>query len=252
MKVFLLLMFVFSLFACQKKEDYIKVSCPSEKQVIEGLQKFNPELYIKVEKVQQFDKAPLCEVEFWAGVKYAVLYTDPKAKYFFPTAFDTSNGENVGLQKVSKGKKIPKDILELFEKHVNFVVGQGENYIYFIAEPGNERVEETYKNILQWAKEKNIRIKIIVRPMEFNVEGYNIALSVLCDKKDFEDMLKGYYNPSANCENGRKTIDENMRFITFRMGLAFPNPILITNEGKIWIGQINKDNFEMLLKNKGS
>lgn len=47
-----------SLFACQKKEDYIKVSCPSEKQLVEGLKKFNPELYIKIEKVQQFDKVP--------------------------------------------------------------------------------------------------------------------------------------------------------------------------------------------------
>ena len=34
-----------SLFACQKKEDYIKVSCPSEKQMVEGLKKFNPELF---------------------------------------------------------------------------------------------------------------------------------------------------------------------------------------------------------------
>jgi hypothetical protein len=237
-----------SLFACQKKEDYIKVSCPSEKQVVEGLKKFNPELYIKIEKVQQFEKVPLCEVEFWAGVRYAILYTDPKAKYFFPSAFYTSTGENVSAKKVSQQKNLPKDILGQFEKHVNFVVGDGKDYIYLITEPKNEKAEETYKNLLQWAKEKKMKIKIIVRPGDFNIEGYNTAISALCKKQSFDQMLKSYYDASADCKEGRATLDKNMKFVNAQMGLAFPNPIIITSNGKLWIGQLNKDQFEALLK----
>jgi len=179
-----------SLFACQKKEDYIKVSCPSEKQMVEGLKKFNPELYIKIEKVQQFEKVPLCEVELWAGARYAILYTDPKAKYIFPTAFDASTGEDVIAKKASQQRNLPKDILEQFEKHVNFVVGDGKDYIYLITEPKNEKAEEAYKNLLQWTKEKNMKIKIIVRPGDFNMEGYNTAISALCKKQSFDQMLK--------------------------------------------------------------
>ncbi|MFZ8863789.1 MAG: hypothetical protein ACO2PP_25225 [Thermocrinis sp.] len=236
------------LFACQKKEDYIKVSCPSEKQLVEVLKKFNPELYIKIEKVQQFEKVPLCEVELWAGARYAILYTDPKAKYLFPTAFDASTGENVSAKKVSQQKNLPKDILEQFEKHVNFVVGDGKDYIYLITEPKNEKAEETYKNLLQWAKEKNMKIKIIVRPEDFNIEGYNTAISALCKKQSFDQMLKGYYDASADCKEGRATLDKNMKFVNAQMGLTFPNPIIITSNGKLWIGQLNKDQFEALLK----
>jgi hypothetical protein len=32
------------------------------------------------------------------------------------------------------------------------------------------------------------------------------------------------------------------------MGLAFPNPVIITSNGKLWVGQLNKDQFEALLK----
>jgi len=238
----------FVLFACQPKEaKRINVECPSEKRIIEVLRNYSKDVEIKVESVKQFDNTGLCEVFFRFGVQPAVTYVDPDLKYMFPATIDAKTGENLALKKIRENAKIPEDILKKFEKHVNFEVGKGKRYVYFITEPNNNDAEESYKILEKFAKEKEIKVKIIIRPEKINHQAYEIALSSLCDKKGFEDMLKGY-NSKRSCEEGRKVLDENMKFIEERMNIPHKNPIVITSDGKLFSGKLTEDILERLLK----
>ena len=223
------------------------MDCPSEKRVLEVLVNYAKGVDIKIESIGQFDNTGLCEVLFRLGVQSAVMYVDQDLKFLFPATIDAKTGENLSLKKVSERSNIPEDVLKKFEEHVNFEVGKGKRYLYFITEPNNEDAEISYRILEKFAKEKDIKIKVIIRPDKMNFQAYNIALSSLCDKKGFEDMLKGY-NSKTSCEEGRKVLDGNMKFVGERMNLPYKNPITITDEGKLFVGRLTENILESLLR----
>ena len=233
--------------SCQKGEDVIKVECPSEERVIEIIKRFAPKAYVKVEKIEQFGEVPICEVSFRYGINYSIFYIDSKGKYVFPSVIDADSGENLVAKKISENQIIPKYILEMFEERTNYEFGKGDRFVILIFEPKNQTSEEVYKKLISWSKEKNFKIKIILLPYYANLEGYNIARSVICDKKTFDEVLKGY-NTGKACDEAHKILDGNIEFVFEKMLLKSRPPMLISDTGKFWTGDITKEQFEELWK----
>ena len=237
------------VFSCQKKEEVIKVECPSEEkvaQIVRNISSSQP--YLRIERIEQFGDVPLCEVSMRLGVRYNVFYMDSKGRFVFPSVVDANTGEVISAKKASENQTLPKDMVKMFEERTNYEFGKGDRFVILIFEPKNQTAEEVYHKLMDWSKEKSFRLKVILMPYYANLESYHIARSVLCDKKPFEELLKGY-STAKGCEEGNKILNENMDFVLEKMLLKYNPPILLSDKGKLWVGNINKEQFEQIFFN---
>ncbi|WP_028949801.1 thioredoxin fold domain-containing protein [Sulfurihydrogenibium subterraneum] len=235
---------------CQskKQEKQLNFDCPKEDKIVEVIKKFTPNNEIIIEKVEKFRNVNLCQVEFRIGIKPAVFYVNEDLSLLFPAVIDGKTGENIAIKSIQQRRDIPEKLLEKFENYVFFTVGKGSRYVYFITDPDCKVCEDSYKTLEAWALEKNVKVKIIIRPLAIHQNSYDIALSVFCDKKGFEDILKGY-NSKRSCEEGRKKLDETIKFIDEKMAMSdITNPIVISDKGKILNAFITKENLNWLLQ----
>lgn len=249
-KIFLAVAVLATIYGCQNlPKPQEKFSCPQEEKVIQIIKKNAPYSEIKIEKIEKFKDLNLCQVEFRLGIKPAVFYTNKDGSLVFPAVIDTTTGENLSIKNISERRTIPEDILKKFEDYVIYKVGKGDRFVYFITEPDCKECEVYYKSLKNWADRNKVQIKIIVRPTSFHPSSYQIAKSVLCAKKTFDDMLAGY-DDKKHCDEGQKKLEDTMDFIDKKMAMSdLNNPIIISDKGK-YINSIppTEENLKWLIQ----
>lgn len=256
--VFLLISVLFSSYGCKEKAKRdqtsvqhnvdVEFSCPKEDAVKGVIQKFATDSEIQIEKIQKFKDVNLCEVEFRIGVKPAIFYVNRDLSLLFPAVIDGNTGENMALKSISQRNNIPADILKKFGDYVDFKIGDGNRYVYFITDPDCKICEASYRTLEKWSKDNKVQIRIILRPLPIHPQAYNISKSVLCANKTFEDALKGY-DDKKHCDKGQQKLDKTIDFINKKMAMSdMTNPVLISDKGKILNAIPTKDNLKWLME----
>ncbi|MGC9189099.1 MAG: hypothetical protein ACP5F0_07395 [Sulfurihydrogenibium sp.] len=218
---------------CQDKKKKVSVDCPKEDKIVEVIKKFSSDADITIEKVQQLDNLNLCEVQFRLGIRPAIFYVNEDLSLLFPSVIDRATGENLAVKSINERNKIiPQKILKKFDDYVTFTEGKGDKFVYFITDANCEECKKAYETLKSWADKNNVKIKIIIRPMDQHPNSYRIAAAVLCDKKSFNDLLNNYDSKNT-CEEGIKKLNDTLKFIDEKMVMFnMNNPIIISEKGK--------------------
>ncbi len=236
--------------SCQSKnqEKHLNFDCPKEDKIVETIKKFIPKSEITIEKVEKFRNLNLCQVEFRIGIKPAVFYINEDISLIFPSVIDGKTGESISSKLNSERNYVPEKLLKQFENYVSYTVGKGDRFVYFIMDPDCEKCIDTYKILEPWASQKNVKIKVIVRPYMTHLNSYNISLSVFCDKKGFKELLEGY-DSKRSCDEGIKKLNSTIEFIDEKMAMSdLENPVIISDKGKMIATNVKKEDLDWLLQ----
>ncbi len=233
MKKSILLLTVVSalLYSCKTAQSS---SCPGEGEVRKSLSNLiNREF--KVEKVRPMEAVQgLCEVVVKVGLRPVVLYTDSKAKIFIAgNAFKADTKENLTQRTMSEHMTVSKEVLQRLEKHVNMTYGKGEKYVYYITDPDCPFCRRFSPILKDWADKNKVQIKVILYPLPIHPQAKPKSIAMVCDKKGYDSIHKNV-STKNQCEEGKKAIESNLKFLQ-EIGVT-GTPTVIGMNGKYIVG----------------
>lgn len=187
--------------------------CPSEEHIRKTLKDKIPES-AKVVSIKRVDGVKgMCEVVLKDGMSVAVIYTNKDvSRVFVGHLYETKNHQSLTLKSIKENTKLTKDEVSKLDSLVNMELGVGDRFVYYITAPNCNACKLFEDILLPWAKEKKVKVKVILAPNPLDFKSFDTAVSLLCDKKSLEDMRKGYTSENL-CEDGRRLIDNNVKFL---------------------------------------
>ncbi len=219
------------LYACKAST---KASCPSKQTVRDSLSKLINRDFT-VEKVSPLKEiSGLCEVVVKVGLRPIVVYTDSKVKNIIVgNVFNVDTKENLTQKTANAHMVVSKDILQKLENLTNFTYGKGTKFVYYISDPDCPFCARLSPMLKDWADKNNVQIKVILYPLPIHPEAKKKSVAMVCDKKGYDYMHKKI-NTKNQCEEGKKAIEENLRFLK-SIGVS-GTPTIIGMNGKYIVG----------------
>ena len=87
--------------------------------------------------------------------------------------------------------------------------------------------------------EGKITVKVILLPLErLHPNAKAKAVSLVCDKKGFKELMNGYKS-SNQCEIGKKKIHKNIKFLIKELKIR-ATPTFVFPDGEVKSGLINE------------
>lgn len=175
-----------------------------DKVGLADLKKHLPFIPESVQIVHKREVAGLCEVVVVeGGYKPVAFYL---GKDFVLGGVLFQKGQNITLSAIaSVEQERVKKLLPELEELVVAEYGQGQKTVYFISDPDCPFCEGIKKKVYELAKERNYKVKLIFFPLPIHPKAEGKAVSFVCEKRNYEDYLKGLYGQST-CEEGIKKI----------------------------------------------
>jgi len=85
----------------------------------------------------------------------------------------------------------------------------------------------------EWADRSGVQIKVILYPLPIHPEAKKKSISMVCDKRGYKDIHRKI-STKNQCEEGKKAIEENIRFLQ-SIGVS-GTPTLIGMNGRYIVG----------------
>jgi len=221
--------------------------CPSVKEFKTQFFKFQPKFrnLVKVDKVSPAPIPGLCEVllELKRTGQRAIVYTDSSGRFIITgNIIDMKRRVNLTREHLLKlnEKKLSKKELNHLKKLVNMVYGKKGATIYFITDPECPFCRKAEQIVYDLAKEGKLRAKVILFPLEAIHPGSTkMSVSLICDKKGYKALLKGY-SSSNQCKEGKEKVNANVDFIMKKLHITAV-PVFITPDGRVRVGIMSKE-----------
>lgn len=148
-------------------------------------------------------------------------------------------------------QKVIKENLSKLEtlRHVSYKPkGAREGrYFYFISDPDCPFCNRVKDRVKKLADKYGWEVRLVWFPLPFHREAKPKAVSFLCEKRSFEDYLKGEYG-KKECEKGKKEVEKNLRVLR---GIVRGTPTFIFPSGEVVVGA-NVRRLEEVMKKGGS
>ena len=209
-------------------------SCPDENTVKTNLSKLvNTDF--KIESVKPLKEIEgLCEVVLKLGLRPVVVYTNHEAKYFIVgNVFNSETKQNLTQATVDKYRTVSKEVLTELEKRVNMTYGEGEKFVYYITDPDCPFCQRFSPMLKDWADKNKVTVKVILYPLPIHPQAKPKSIAMVCDKRGYED-IHTYTETKNQCEEGKKAIEDNIKFLG-KLGIS-GTPTVIGMNGKVIVG----------------
>lgn len=122
-----------------------------------------------------------------------------------------SKGQPVSRESVEEvQKERMKNLLgKLSALHVAEIKGSQDKVMYMISDPDCPFCEGAKNKVVELAKKNNWTLRLVWFPLPIHPQAYDKAVSFVCEKRTWEDYLKGLYGTSK-CEEGIKKVSESV------------------------------------------
>lgn len=219
--------------------------CPTKDAIKNSVKELIPQDFT-VESVSGVKEiSGLCEVVIKIGAQPLVFYTDSTANYVVAgNIISLKDKKNITRERQQEFMKVSQDQLKELEKHVNFTYGQGKKFIYYITDPDCPFCKKSEPTIEEWAKKNNVQVKVILFPLPIHPEAFGKSVALVCDKKGWDELVKGY-NSKNQCDEGKKVITDNLQFLS-QLGVN-GTPTFVGMNGKMHSGVPTEEDLNKLV-----
>lgn len=233
---------IFSLVACDKIGS-TSFNCPSKEKFQQIVQSLQPG--IQVSDIQKAPMEGICEVivQFSSDEQKGVFYVDSKGQYLIlGRILDLEKKKDLTAEKLEAlNRKFlsPQELSEL-EKRVAFTYGNSPNYIYFITDPDCPYCKKAENILDELVKEGRISVKVVLYPLEvLHPKAKGKAISLICDRKGFIELKKGYESKNQ-CSEGEKKVQDTISFLSNTLKIR-ATPTFVFPDGEVKVGLINHE-----------
>ena len=245
MKKISLFLSVLALWGASSSCGVGSAKCPSKDEVKTSVKELIPQDFT-VESISPLKEiAGVCEVVVKVGVQPIVFYTDSKAQYVFAgSLISLKDKKNLTRERQQEFMKVSAEQLKELEKRVNLTLGEGKKYIYYITDPDCPFCKRSEPIIENWAKKNGVQVKVILFPLPIHPQAFGKSVALVCDKKGWEELTKGYQSPNQ-CEEGIKAVQDNLNFLS-NLGVS-GTPTFVGMNGKMHSGVPTEEDLNRLI-----
>ncbi len=244
-KVFIIclgILFIFNLFNSCKKISSSLEECPQKEVIQKKLDILQPGIVI--EKIEKSPIPELCEVIIKISeTQKGIFYIDSKGEYIISgNILEFKSLRNLTQEKLQLINKrfLTKNQISKLDEMTDIIYGNSKNIIYFITDPDCPYCKKSEIILTQLVKEKKLTVKVILFPLEdLHPGAKKKAISLICDKKGFKELMKGYKS-SNQCKAGKKKIDKNINFLFNELKIN-ATPTFVFPDGEIKSGILDKN-----------
>ncbi len=202
-----------------------QTSCPTQDQVKSAVKEFIPQEFNVVSVSNLKDIPGLCEVVIKVGAQPIVFYMDSKGEHIMAgNLLSVKEKKNITAERQKEFMRVDKNLLAELEKRVDFTHGKGDKYIYYITDPDCPFCKRTEPILKEWADKNGVQIKVLLFPLPIHPEAFGKSVSLICEKKSFDDLMKGNYG-NKECEEGKAKVQQNLEFLSQRIGVSGTPPL---------------------------
>ncbi|PMP97700.1 MAG: thiol:disulfide interchange protein [Thermodesulfobacterium geofontis] len=214
-KILFILCLSLLIFISCKSVRSSSTNCPKPSEIKKILDPIQPG--INIESVEESPIPGLCEVIVkLSDIQKGIFYIDSTGNYIVSgSILDIKNFKNLTHEKLQAINKrvLSKDDLSKLDKMVDIVYGKSSNVVYFITDPDCPHCKKAESILDKLVKEGKLTVKVILLPIEvLHPDAKAKAISLICDKKGFKELMKGYKS-SNQCKIGKKKIEDNINFL---------------------------------------
>ncbi len=224
-------------------------ACPTKEGLERTLRSLNPRGEIRVLEVSPLkDIKGLCEVVVSHARGKGVLYTDESGRFLIlGRIIDLKRRVNVTEERLTEVNKISKEKIAKLREFVAFTAGKGPE-VFFITDPDCPFCKRAEKILWELILENKVKVNVVFFPLEaLHPQAKAKAISMICEKKGFEDLLTGY-SGNKTCTEGVEKVEKGMKFIK-ELGLK-GTPTYIFPSGKMYSGVLSKERLLELLRHE--
>ncbi|WP_333785052.1 DsbC family protein [Thermocrinis sp.] len=222
-------------------------ACPTEDKIKAGVKDLIPQEF-KVESVQTLQAIPgLCEVVIKVGPQPLVFYTDKEMKYLMAgNLISLADKKNITRERQQEFMKVSQDQLKELEKHTDFTFGQKSSgkFIYMFTDPDCPFCKRSEPIVEKWAQEKGVEVRVVLFPLPIHPDAFPKSVSLICDKKGWEEYKNGYKS-NNQCEEGKRKVEGNLA-LAERFGIN-GTPTFIGSNGRIHSGLPTDEDLNKLI-----
>jgi len=230
------------LASCQQTK-----ACPTEDKIKTEVKDLIPQEF-KVESVQALkDIQGLCEVVIKVGAQPLVFYTDKEMKYIMAgNLISLADKKNITRERQQEFMKVSQEELKELEKHTDFVFGEKSSgkFIYMFTDPDCPFCKRSEPIVEKWAQEKGVEVRVILFPLPIHPDAFPKSVSLICDKKGWEEY-KSRYKSDNQCEEGKRKVESNLA-LAEKLGIN-GTPTFIGSNGRIHSGLPTEEDLNRLI-----
>jgi thiol:disulfide interchange protein DsbC len=161
-------------------------------------------------------------------------------------------------------REVSQEEVKELEKYRDFAFGKvgSEKYIYLFTDPDCEPCKEAEGIVEKWAMKKGVEVRVILFPSINELapicnqkgciftllprsEAVGKAVSLICDKKGWEEYKRGY-NSKNQCKAGKKKIESNLK-LGEEYGIE-EAPTFIGMNGRVYAGVPTEQDLDKLIQ----
>ena len=194
---------------------------------------------LKVEKIEQGPIEGLCSIQVKVGSQHRMIYTDSSGAYIvLGEIYNAEDGKNLTKAAVTELNRFLPEELQKLSSLAAFSVGDKGPVVYLVTDPQCPYCKKAEGIIVPMAEKGRLQVKVLLFPLKFHKGAKEESISIICDKKGFEG-LKNRYRSENQCEEGRRKVEETIRFLQSKGVSA--TPTYIFPDGRYHSGVLKED-----------
>lgn len=221
-------------------------ACPTKDKVKTSVKDLIPGDFTVEEVNPLKDIKGLCEVVVKVGASPIVFYMDQKGEYVLAgNLLSLKDKKNLTRERQQEFMKISQDKVKELEKYTDMTFGAkgSGKFIYFFTDPDCPFCKRAEPIVEEWAKKNNVEVRVILYPLPIHPDAFPKSVSLVCDKKTWEDYKRGYMG--SQCEEGKKKVQSNLE-LGQKLGIN-GTPTFIGMNGKVQSGLPTEDDLNKLI-----
>ena len=233
------------LVSCQ--QDQASRTCPTKEEVKNKVRDFIPTEFTVESVWRQEDLQGICGVVVRIDTQPLVFYIDKEMKYIIAgSIIDLKDKKDITKKKQQEFMKVSQEELKELEKRTDFVFGEKSSgkFIYMFTDPDCPFCKRSEPIVEKWAQEKGVEVRVILFPLPIHPDAFPKSVSLICDKKGWEEY-KSRYKSDNQCEEGKRKVESNLA-LAEKLGIN-GTPTFIGSNGRIHSGLPTEEDLNRLI-----
>ncbi len=241
--MFFLLMLVCMFFV--SISDAAGKTCPSKDKIQKAI-KDTFHRPITVVEIKPSPMPGLCQVQVQIQKQNRLIYSDAKGDFLVAgQLFSTKDARNLTRETMMEINRLSKEEVKKLDSLAAFTVGEKGKTIYFVTDPQCPYCKKAEAILEPLVQQGKLKVKYLLFPLKFHKGAKEESISIICDKKGLEG-LKNRYRSENQCEDGKKKVDETVKFL-MNKGIT-GTPTYIFPDGRYHSGVMDQKGLEKKLK----
>lgn len=200
---------------------------------------------IKVVKIQPSQMPGLCQIQISFQKQSRLIYSDTKGDFLLAgQLFSTRDAKNLTRETMMEINRLSKEEVKKLDKLTAFTIGKKGPVVYFVTDPQCPYCKKAEALLEPLAKQGKVLVKFLLFPLKFHKGAREESISIICDNKGLEG-LKNRYRSEKQCQDGKKKVDETLKFLMSK-GIT-GTPTYIFADGRYHSGVMDQRGLERRL-----